>query len=112
VASLRPSLRPAARLLLVTPFDSLQEIAALQFPYAPVRWLLRDKFESWRYAPRVMTPTLIIAAEHDEVIPRASTELLRTRFKNGLVTIVIVGGVGHNTISDSQDYLPLLKSRA
>ncbi len=104
------SLRPAARLVLVTPFDSLQEIAVLRFPYLPVRWLLRDKFESWRYAPHVMAPTLIIAAEHDKLIPRASTELLQTRFRNGRVKLVVVAGVGHNTISNSQDYWPLLRS--
>lgn len=44
------SLRPVARLVLVTPYDSLYGIAARQFPYVPVRWLLWDTFESWRYA--------------------------------------------------------------
>jgi uncharacterized protein len=34
------SVRPVSRLVLVTPYDSLQEIAATQFPYFPVRWLL------------------------------------------------------------------------
>ncbi len=71
------SVRPAARLILgYTAYDSIQELAAAQYPYVPVRWLLLDKFESWRYAPKVSAPTLIIAAEHDELIPRASTELL------------------------------------
>ena len=77
------SLRPVARVVLVTPYDSIQEIAAARFAFFPVRWLLRDKFESWKYAPAVTAPTLLIAAEHDEVIPRASTELLLTRFKTG-----------------------------
>ena len=44
-------------------FDSIQELAAHQFPYLPVRWLLLDKFESWKYAARVDAPTLVIAAE-------------------------------------------------
>jgi pimeloyl-ACP methyl ester carboxylesterase len=104
------SLRPVARLVLVTPYDSLQDVAAQNYPYVPVRWLLRDKFESWRYAPLVVAPTRIIVAEQDEVIPRASTERLRTRFKNGSVSYVVVAGVGHNTISDSPDYLSLLKN--
>ncbi len=103
------SLRPVARLVLVTPYDSLLEIAALQFPYVPVRWLLRDKFESWRYAPQVTAPTLIIAAELDEIIPRASTELLRTRFQNGVASFVVIAGAGHNTISNSKDYPALVK---
>jgi pimeloyl-ACP methyl ester carboxylesterase len=104
VAVYLASQRPVERLVLVTPFDSLQEIAAALFPFFPVRWLLLDRFESWKYAPQVSAPTLIIAAGHDEVVPRASTELLRSRFKPGLATFEIVP----NTISNSSAYLPLL----
>lgn len=102
------SVRPVARLVLVTPFYSLGDVAARHYAYLPVRWLLRDKFDSWGYAPQVTAPTRIIAAENDEVVPRASTELLRTRFKNGIASYVVVPGVGHNTISDSPDYWSLL----
>jgi pimeloyl-ACP methyl ester carboxylesterase len=104
------SLRPVKRLVLVTPYDSLGDVAAHNYPYLPVRWLLRDKFESWRYAPQVMAPTRIIVAEQDEVIPRASTDRLRTRFKNGVASYVVVAAVGHNSISDSAEYLSLLKN--
>jgi pimeloyl-ACP methyl ester carboxylesterase len=103
------SCRPVARLVLVTPYDSLKELAARQFPYLPVSWLLLDTFESWRFAPRVTAPTLIIAADHDEVVPRASTELLRSRFKSGVASFVTLPGTGHNTISASPEYIPLLK---
>ena len=103
------SLRPVTRLVLVTPFDSLQELAALHFPYFPVRWLLLDKYESWRYAPRVTAPTLIVAAEHDEVVPRASSELLQTRFRSGLASFRVVAGTSHNSVSESAEYLPLLQ---
>jgi uncharacterized protein len=103
------SVRPVARLVLVTPYDSLQELAVKQFPYIPVRWLLQDKFESWRYAPRVSAPTLILAAEHDEVIPRSSTERLVSRFAAGVVSYEVIGGAGHNSISDSAQYLRALK---
>lgn len=103
------SMRPVARLVLVTPYDSLTEVAAFHYPYVPVRWLLLDKYESWRFASHVTAPTSIIAAEHDEVIPRANTELLQTRFRSGLVSFTVVPGAGHNTISGSRDYIPLLK---
>jgi len=102
------SLRPVARLVLVTPYDSLQELAARQFPYLPVRWLLLDKFESWRYAEHITVPTLVIAAEHDEVIPRMSTEALYKRFRTGVASFKTVIGTSHNSISESPDYLPLL----
>ena len=103
--------RPVARLVLVTPFDSLGDVAAAQYPFLPVRWLLRDKYESWRYAPQVTAPTRIIVAEQDELVPRASSDRLRMRFKAGFVSWVLVPGVGHNSISESADYLALLSGR-
>lgn len=102
------SLRPVARLVLVTPYDSLQELAAQQFPYFPVRWLLLDKYESWKYAEQVAAPTLVVAAENDEVIPRTSTEALYRRFRAGVASFKVVAGTSHNTISESSEYLPLL----
>jgi len=105
------SLRPVSHLTLITPFNSLEEIASRQFPFVPLRWLLQDKFESWRYAPSVVAPTMILAAQFDEVIPRSSTEALYAHFRPGIATLEFVDGVGHNTISESPAYIPLL-SRA
>ncbi|HKX42611.1 MAG TPA: hypothetical protein VJO99_15755 [Burkholderiaceae bacterium] len=100
--------RTIDRLVLVTPYDSVQALAAQQYPLFPVRWLLLDTFESSRYAPQVTAATLLIAAEHDEVIPRASTEALLGRFKPGVAALRVVAQTGHNTISASPDYIALL----
>jgi uncharacterized protein len=108
VAVYLASLRPVARLVLVTPYDSLQDLAVRQFPFFPVRWLLLDRFESSKYAAQVTAPTLLIAAEHDEIIPRASTESLVTRFRSGVAALKVVTGAGHNTISERPEYIPLL----
>jgi pimeloyl-ACP methyl ester carboxylesterase len=104
------SQRPVSRLVLITPYDSVQEIAAQKFPYLPVRWLLTDKFESWRYAPTIRIPTLLLGAELDEVIPRASTERLNAAFAKGVASLVIIPGVGHNTISNSAQYLDAMRA--
>lgn len=102
------STRPVSRLVLVTPFDSLLDLAAQQFPYFPVRWLLLDKFESSRFAPEVRVPTVIVVAEHDEFIPRWSSERLYSRFAKGVATYQVIPGVSHNTISESSAYLKAL----
>lgn len=102
------SRRSATRLVLVTPYDSLEDLAANQFPWFPVRWLLRDKYLSWRYAPQVTAPTSIVAAEFDEVIPRASTQRLYTRFAKGSATLEVLPGTGHNTLDQSPRYWPAL----
>ncbi|KAA0980436.1 alpha/beta hydrolase [Pseudomonas sp. ANT_H12B] len=102
------SLRPAARLILITPYNSLGELAARQYPIFPVKWLLKDKFESWKYAAHITVPTLLIAAQNDEVIPGSSTERLYTHFAKGVASLKVIPGVGHNSISESPEYLKLL----
>lgn len=98
------SQRPVARLVLITPFNSLGEIAARQYPIFPVQWLLRDRFESWRYAPSITVPTRLIAAQQDDIIPRASTERLYRQFKPGVASLIVLPGVGHNSISEAPEY--------
>jgi pimeloyl-ACP methyl ester carboxylesterase len=102
------SQRPATRLVLITPYNSLEELGARQYPIFPVKWLLKDTFDSWKYAARIRVPTLLIAAEHDEVIPRSSTERLYRHFADGVASLRVIPGVGHNSISESPEYLKLL----
>ncbi|MYM24156.1 alpha/beta fold hydrolase [Duganella sp. FT135W] len=104
------SQRPVSRLILVTPYNSIQELAQQQFPYFPVRWILRDKFESWKYAERIATPTLLVMAEHDEVIPAASTHALYGHFAKGIATLTIVPRAKHNDISNYPAYNQLLRT--
>ena len=101
--------RPVSRLVLVTPYESLQDLAAAQFPIFPVSWLLTEKYESGRYAPLVAAPTTIVAAEHDEVIPRWSTDRLHARFAQGVARLVVLPGTGHNTISMNPLYLDVVR---
>lgn len=103
------SQRPVSRLVLITPYDSLAGLAAQQFPYFPVGWLLREKYASTEYAPRVKAPTLLLAAEHDEIIPAKSTEQLLAHFPPGVASLRVIGGTGHNSISDSLEYIPSLQ---
>ena len=103
------SQRPAARLILITPYNSLEDLAVRQYPIFPVKWLLQDKFESWKYAAHISIPTLLLAAEQDEVIPHSSTEKLYEHFAKGVATLKVIPGVGHNSISDSPEYLKLME---
>jgi uncharacterized protein len=102
--------RPVSSLVLVTPYDSIQELAARQFPYLPIRWLLSDKFESWRYAPAIRVPTLLLAAANDEVIPRSSTERLYGAFSPGVASLKFIPETAHNTISNSARYLEEIRA--
>lgn len=106
------SVRPASRLVLVTPYDSIENIAAAQFPMFPVRWLLQDKFESWRYAASISAPTSIVTAQYDEVIPADSSRRLHAQFRKDLARFIVVPNATHNTISDQPAYWLALRESA
>jgi pimeloyl-ACP methyl ester carboxylesterase len=101
--------RPVTGLVLLTPFDSLATVAARHYPFFPVRMLLLDRFDSRSRAPQVAAPTLILAAEHDEIVPRASTESLHAAFRPGLAKFVVVPGTGHNTVPMDPQSAALLR---
>lgn len=103
------SQRPVSRLILIMPYDSIQDIAERWFPYIPVNWMLRDKFESWRYAPHIQVPTLIVEAEHDEVVPNTSTRQLYTRFATGVATFKVIPGANHDTITANPQFIAILR---
>ena len=101
--------RPVTGLVLITPFDSLAAVAARHYPFFPVRLLLRDRFDSRPRAAQVAAPTLILAAEHDEIVPRGSTENLHAAFRPGLSRLVVVPETGHNTVPMLPEFAGLLR---
>ncbi|MBC7995324.1 MAG: alpha/beta fold hydrolase [Rhizobacter sp.] len=103
------SQRPVAQLVLVTPYDSLQALAAAQFPAFPVRWMLKDRFDSGLHAAQVRAPALLIAADQDEVIPLVSTRQLFARFAKGQAVLHVLPRTSHNTISVHPLYWQLLR---
>ena len=76
VATHVAAVRPVRRLALVTPFDSVLRVGQAMYPWAPLRWLLLDPFDSVGRAPALTMPTLVVIAGRDEVIPVAHSEAL------------------------------------
>ena len=101
--------RPVARLVLITPFDSMRDVAAAHYRWLPVRWLMRDRFDSGTHAQNIVAPTTLIAAEHDWIIPAQQTKALLARFRQGVADLVVIEDTGHNTISSSPRYIPALR---
>jgi len=95
---------PVARLILITPFESILSIAKRSAPFLPMSLLLHDRYESWRYAGRVSCPVLVIAASHDELVPLADTRLLIENFPPGIATLRVVEGTNHNSVSAEAEF--------
>ena len=99
------AVRPVSRLVLVTPFDSLVNVAKEYFRWLPVGWLMRDRYESASRAHTVQAPVLIVIAGEDEIIPERRSRALANAFAPGQVQVVVVPGVGHNTLDLLPQYL-------
>ncbi len=61
--------RPVAAVVLEAPFTSVTDVAARQYPFVPVRPLLKDHFDSRAKIGRVSAPLLVIHGERDGVVP-------------------------------------------
>lgn len=96
--------RPVSRLVLVTPYDSIANVAAGIYPFLPVRLLIRDAYDSASRVAGVRAPTLVVVAERDEVIPRARTDALVAKFPAGQVRVEVVRGAGHNDLQEFPEY--------
>ncbi|WP_419913651.1 alpha/beta hydrolase [Hoeflea sp.] len=84
-------------LVLVTPFDSLKELAAAHYPWLPVRPLLRHHMESAETLGKLALPVAIITAENDDVVPAKRSKPLREAAAD-LRSDIVIGGTGHNDI--------------
>jgi alpha-beta hydrolase superfamily lysophospholipase len=58
-----------AGLLLITPWDRLEHVAAYHYPWLPVKWLLRDRYDSVTHLALFGRPVLVVVAERDSIVP-------------------------------------------
>jgi len=105
VATHLASLRAVHRLVLVTPFDSLVNVARGQMTLFPAALLLRDRFESAALAPAIRVPTLLVVAGSDRLIARERSEALAAAFTSAPARIVLIEGAGHNDLDARPQYL-------
>ena len=96
--------RDVARLVLVTPYDSLVNVARAHFPWLPVRWLMLDRYDSAARVPDVEAETLVVIAGRDEVIPRARAEALVKAFAVP-PRVLVLEGARHNDLDHDPAYL-------
>jgi len=66
----------ASELILEAPFSSASELGQILYPWLPVKYLIKDRFESIKKIQSINMPLLIVHGTHDEVIPVALAEKL------------------------------------
>lgn len=96
--------RPADKLVLVTPYDSIANVAQDKYPIVPVWLLINDAFDTAALAPRLKMPTLVLIAENDQAIPRERTMSLVSALPAPSLKTVLVPEADHNTVVESKAY--------
>jgi len=92
---------PVKGIVLVTPFDSLADVAQHHYWFFLAKWLIKDKFDNIKNLQNYPGNTAILLAEQDEIIPNKYSlklfDSLRHRKK-----LWSFKDAGHNTLPLSQ----------
>lgn len=99
VATYVASRRDVERLALISPYDSIVNVAREAYPIFPVSLLLRDKYNSAARAHLISAPTLMIIAENDEIISRRRSEALAEKFDPAQLQKTVIPGTNHQTVA-------------
>ena len=110
VACYVASQRPADKLVLVTPYDSIENVARDRYPIFPLSLLVKDKYDSLSRVPLIKADTIILIAEHDTVVPKKYAYTLAEAFPKGQVQTHEIKGSHHNDIADTPEYHDILKT--
>ncbi|MFS2166036.1 MULTISPECIES: alpha/beta hydrolase [unclassified Variovorax] len=84
-------------LQLVTPYDSMLEIAKKRFPLVPLSLLLRHQFNSLEHSKEVAAKTQVLLAEHDDVVVPERSQKLIAAWPTP-ISVQTVPGSNHHSI--------------
>jgi fermentation-respiration switch protein FrsA (DUF1100 family) len=61
--------RPAAAVILESPYTSIAELAQMHYWYLPAKWMILDKWNSMDYIGQIGAPLLVIHGARDRTVP-------------------------------------------
>lgn len=95
--------RPVARLVLVTPFDSVAAVGQDHLPRLPMHRLLHDHWDSVAAAPHVSARMLVVRAGRDQVVLPPRTDALITALPAG-TEVLELPDAGHGDLVEDPTY--------
>jgi pimeloyl-ACP methyl ester carboxylesterase len=110
IATYLASKRPISKVILVTPFDSIEHIAQDTLPIYPIKWMLTQKHASIDRVSSINAHTYCILAENDKVVPKKYSQNLINAFPASQRTVSTIPRRGHNSISLDERYPKLLQT--
>ncbi|HEY6976306.1 MAG TPA: alpha/beta fold hydrolase [Chitinophagaceae bacterium] len=107
IAAQLASVRDCKRLILESPYYSIENLVSHYCWMYPVNWMLHYKIPTYRYLQKVTAPVSIFHGTDDNVIPFSNAEKLKEEvFKPGDELIPVEGG-RHNDLNN----FPLMKQK-
>ncbi len=103
------SKRKLKSVVLITPFDSLTNVAQRHYPFMPIRLLLKHPFDSASLANDIKTPMLMLIADKDTIITNDHSNQLLAKW-GGKHTQVMITNADHNNLSNSKLYWEAIKT--
>jgi fermentation-respiration switch protein FrsA (DUF1100 family) len=100
--------RPAAAVILISPYLSVLSLAQQQYPFLPVAPLIKDPFRSDLKIGAVKQPKLFIHGRRDAIIPLSSGEALYELAPEPK-RMLIDDASGHNDIWNDELMLQILR---
>ena len=97
------------KLVLITPFDSILNVAKQTYKIFPFSLLLKDKYESINYVKDINSRALFLVAEKDRMVKYSRSMGLYEVFDKDSVELSIIRDAGHNTISNFLEFTESLK---
>lgn len=97
VATYLASQRSSAGVILISPYDSVEKVASSIYWFVPVKFLIKNKFESYKYSQIRENRLLCIYGWMDTVIPSKNTINLIDYWK-GQIEKVFVPEANHDNI--------------
>ena len=83
--------------ILEAPFTSAVDVGARAYPLLPVRWLMKDRYESLGRIATIDAPVLIVHGEDDRVVPVDHGRRMLAAAR-GPKQGVFIAGAGHNDL--------------
>lgn len=96
-------------LIIESSFTSLPDVAARIYPFLPVRWVMRSRFDSLTKIRKYEGPLFISHGNEDELVPYAMGRQLYDTAPSKLKRFYTVEGGGHNDAQPPAYYRELDK---
>ena len=89
-------------LLLITPWDQLARVGSHHYPWLPVKWMLRDGYDTLASLAKFDRPVVIAVAERDTIVPARFGTALHDAL-GGPKRLIVVKASDHNDWPDRVD---------